>query len=117
MINYEPYIQKAIEIQENKQRLLEIKYINAWETAEKAAYILKNEYFANEVILFGSLLHKQFFSLTSDIDIAVSGIPSDRFFYALYGVGFLSDIKIEMVDIEECKDYIKEIIKKEGIKL
>ncbi|PIX16073.1 nucleotidyltransferase domain-containing protein [Candidatus Desantisbacteria bacterium CG_4_8_14_3_um_filter_40_12] len=117
MVNYEPYIQKAIEIRENKQRLLEIRYANAWETARKAAHILKNEYSADEVILFGSLLHKQFFSLTSDIDVAVSGIPCDKFFQALYAVGFLSDIRVEMVDIEECRDYIKEIIKKEGIKL
>ena len=117
MVNYEPYIQKAIEIRENKQRLLEIRYANACETARKAAHILKNEYSADEVILFGSLLHKQFFSLTSDIDVAVSGIPCDKFFQALYAVGFLSDIRVEMVDIEECRDYIKEIIKKEGIKL
>ncbi|MFH1097214.1 MAG: nucleotidyltransferase domain-containing protein [Candidatus Desantisbacteria bacterium] len=117
MVTYESYIQKAIEIKENQQRLLEVRYTDAWETARKAAFILKNEYSANEVILFGSLLHKQFFSLASDIDVAVSGLPSDKFFQALYKVGFLSDIKIEMVDIEECRDYIKEIIKKEGIKL
>ncbi|MFH1963834.1 MAG: nucleotidyltransferase domain-containing protein [bacterium] len=117
MVSYESYIQKAREIEENKQRLLEVRYADAWETVKKAAHILKNEYSANEVILFGSLLHKQSFSLSSDIDVAVSGIPCDRFFQALYTVGFLSDIRVEMVDIEECRDYIKEIIKKEGIRL
>lgn len=117
MVDYESYIRKSMEIKENRQRLLEIRYVNAWEIARKAACILKDEYSANEVILFGSLLHKQFFSLTSDIDVAVSGISYDKFFDALYRVGFLSDIEIEMVDIEECRDYIKEIIKKEGIKL
>ncbi len=117
MVDYESCIQKAIEIKEKKQRLLEVRYADAWEIARKAAGILKKEYSANEVILFGSLLHKQFFSLVSDVDIAVSGIPADRFFQALYRVGFLSDIKVEMVDIEECRDYIKEIIKKEGIRL
>lgn len=117
MADYEPYIQKAIETKENNQRLLEVRYSDAWEIARKAASILKNEYFADEVILFGSLLHKELFSLNSDIDVAVRGIPCDRFFQALYAVGFLSDIRVEMVDIEECRDYIKEVIKKEGIRL
>ncbi len=117
MVNYESYIQKAMEMREDKQRLLEIRYVNAMETARKAAHILKNEYSANEVILFGSLLHKEFFTLNSDIDVAARGIPCGMFFQALYAVGFLSDIRVEMVDIEECRDYIKEVIKKEGIRL
>ncbi len=67
MVNYESYIQKAMEMREDKQRLLEIRYVNAMETARKAAHILKNEYSANEVILFGSLLHMRLNRKTGEI--------------------------------------------------
>lgn len=116
-MNLAPYIQGAIKERVNKQQLIQRRYEDAWVIAKKAASILKQEYSASEVIAFGSLLHKELFSLTSDIDLAVSGISADRFFQAFYGVAFLGDMKIEVVDIEECKDYIKESIKREGIKL
>lgn len=116
-VNYAPYIQGTVKRKKTTQQLLKRRYKYAWEIAKKASSILKQEYFATEVIVFGSLLHKELFSLTSDIDLAVNGIPPDRFFHAFYKVAFLEDIKVEIVDIEECKDYIRESIKKEGVKL
>lgn len=117
LVNYAPYIRGTDKRRKTTQQLLERRYKSAWEVAKKAASILKQEYSATEVIAFGSLLHKELFSPTSDIDLAVSGIPSDRFFQAFYKVAFLEDIRVEIVDIEECKDYIRESIKKEGMKL
>ncbi len=38
MADYESYIQKSLEIKENNQRLLEVRYADAWETARKAAF-------------------------------------------------------------------------------
>ena len=54
----------------------------AMSAARKAAKLLKTEFGAKEVILFGSLARRGSFSLYSDIDLAVRGIVPEKFFAA-----------------------------------
>jgi len=115
-MDYTPYIQRVIKEREEMAKELRAKYKRAWEVAKNAAEILKNEYCAKEVILFGSLLHEELFHSKSDIDLSVSGIPPQKFFQAMYKVAFLDEeIEVELVDKEDCKGYILEAIEKEGI--
>ena len=51
--------------------------------ARKAAKLLKTEYGAKEVILFGSLARRVGFTRWSDIDLASRGIPSEKFLTAM----------------------------------
>ncbi|WP_017306840.1 nucleotidyltransferase domain-containing protein [Spirulina subsalsa] len=55
-----------------KQRLaaLEKRRTHGLEIAQKAAYMLKTEFMASRVVLFGSLLNQTFHE-NSDIDLAV----------------------------------------------
>lgn len=55
-----------------------MKKSHAIELANQAAQIFK-ESGASSVILFGSLNSNEFDESSSDIDIAVAGIPIDRF--------------------------------------
>lgn len=93
-------------------------YNQAWAKARQAAEVLKKSYTAKRVILFGSLLDKDVFDSNSDIDIAVSGIP-DRKFYEAVGIimQVVFPFKVDLVDINECRESIKRTIESEGVSL
>ena len=44
--------------------------------ASEAADLLKREYGATRVVLYGSLAHGAWWSATSDIDLAAEGTPA-----------------------------------------
>jgi uncharacterized protein len=89
---------------------------HAWEIAHQAARILKEEFGASRVVLFGSLLHPELFHMRSDIDLAVWDIQS--YFRA---VSHLMDIDPEigfdLVPVEDARPCIMEVIEQEGVEL
>lgn len=83
--------------------------------ARKAAKLLKSEFGATEVILFGSLARRVGFTLWSDIDLASRGIPSEKFLTAMETVLYLSpEFKIDLVELETCSPALLKSIEKEG---
>jgi len=58
--------------------------------ARKAANLLKSEFGAEKVLVFGSLLHESSFTLWSDIDLSASGIAADKYYAAVAAVSDLS---------------------------
>lgn len=93
-------------------------YLKAWNDARKAAEILKDEYGARDVWIFGSLTDKNRFHKRSDIDLAEAGIPDNKFYSAYAHITRLvKDCDIDLVDKDNCKEYIKKAIEKEGIKI
>ncbi len=94
------------------------RYKIAWNTARDAANILKQKYKADKVVVFGSLLYKSRFNKWSDIDLAVWGVPDNRF-YAAVGeiIGLDSKFKIDVVDYNDCKSSLQKVIKNEGIEV
>jgi predicted nucleotidyltransferase len=92
------------------------RYHLAWEEAKKAGAILKSDFNADRTVLFGSLTDPDRFDENSDIDLAVSGISDDRFYAAVGAVtSLVKNFKIDLVDINDCKDYLKKAIAEEGI--
>ena len=55
----------------------------AWRTAHRVAAMLYEDFGATQVAVFGSLTKRESFTKWSDIDIAVWGIPSDKYFRAV----------------------------------
>jgi predicted nucleotidyltransferase len=55
----------------------------AWKLARKAAKVLRKQYHAERVAVFGSLLHESRFTEWSDVDIAAWGIAPDQTFRAI----------------------------------
>src|SRR6266508_2756355 len=83
--------------------------------ARKAAKLLKSEFGATEVILFGSLARRVGFRRWSDIDLASRGIPSDKYLTAMDTVLYLSpEFKIDLVELETCPPSLLKSIEKEG---
>jgi predicted nucleotidyltransferase len=83
--------------------------------ARKAAKLLKSEFGATEVILFGSLARRVGFTRWSDIDLASRGIPSDKYLTAMDTVLYLSpEFKIDLVELETCSPSLLKSIEKEG---
>jgi len=83
--------------------------------AHKAAKLLKNEFDASEVILFGSLARRGSFSLYSDIDLAVRGIAPEKVFAASAAIERVDvNFQIDLVDLETCPAALLKKIEKDG---
>ena len=81
----------------------------------KAAKLLRAEYSAAKIYVFGSLARHGGFSLWSDIDIAAAGIPAKQFFEAVGVVtGLSSEFKIDLVDLGTCSPAILKSIQETG---
>lgn len=94
------------------------RYEAAWEVAKKAAIILKNSYDAKKVAIFGSLTNRSSFTDWSDIDIAVWGIPDEKFYAAVGAITSLTtEFKIDLVDISGCRASLRNAVEIEGIEL
>ena len=105
--------------QDNSTALRQKRYDLAWEEAKKVGSVLKSDFNAERTILFGSLTDPNRFNKNSDIDLAVSGIPDERFYAAVGAItGIVRNFKIDIVDLNDCKDYLKKAIaEKEGIEI
>lgn len=95
---------------------LDVRYHRAWQKARIAADILKKEYGAEKVWVFGSLIQKDRFNQKSDIDLAEVGIPDDKFYSAIAAITrVVRDFEIDLVDMKSCRDALKKAIEEEGI--
>jgi len=83
--------------------------------ARKAARLLKTEFGAKEVILFGSLARRAGFTRWSDIDLAARGIPPLRFYEAVgVIIGLSAEFKIDLADLDDCSKTMRASIEAEG---
>jgi uncharacterized protein len=90
----------------------------AMRQARRAAELLKREFGATRVVLFGSLAHRLWFTPWSDIDLAVWGIAPSEFYRAAGTVLELTnDFKIDVVDPETCRPSVRTEIEEDGIDL
>lgn len=65
------------------------------------------------VWLFGSILDPQRFTLSSDVDIAVDGLPPQSFLDA-YREGMDSAVPLDVLDIATARPEIRAVILREG---
>ncbi|MCX7838936.1 MAG: nucleotidyltransferase domain-containing protein [Anaerolineae bacterium] len=89
----------------------------AMRQARRAARVLKREFGATRVVLFGSLAHRLWFTRWSDIDLAVWGITPEQFYRAASRVAEASSFKIDIVDPTTCHPLVQQEIVEDGIEL
>lgn len=90
----------------------------AWRVARRAARLLRDQYGAHKVVVFGSLVHEAWFTPWSDIDLAAWGIPPDRFYGAVAAVTGLSPtFQVDLVDSDACRSSLRAVVEREGIEL
>lgn len=114
----EIYRRTARKRREEQQRLLARRRQRAWEVARRAARILKDEFKARKVVVFGSLVHEGSFSTHSDVDLAVWGVPAESFLRAVARVLEIDpEIPVDLVEAEEAQPSLKRRIEEEGVVL
>ena len=83
--------------------------------AQKAATLLKQEFGVVRVVLFGSVLGREFHE-SSDLDLAVWGLPESLYFKAIARLEGLDGFVIDLVEAQHALPHIADAIK-EGIEL
>ena len=90
----------------------------AWQEAKRASRILKTQFGATRVVVFGSLVRKAGFTRWSDVDIAAWGIAPEDTFSAIGVISELdSDIAINLVDVNTARTSLLDVIERDGIEL
>jgi len=111
----EVYRAHARHLQAEKDQSIAKRRLDALEVARQAADVLKNQFGATSVVLFGSLAHNHWFSTTSDIDLAVTGVDPDSYFFAVAQLQIIHmDFKIDLVLRDRCKPSLAQQIAIEG---
>ncbi|MEN9232449.1 MAG: nucleotidyltransferase domain-containing protein [Thermostichus sp. DG02_5_bins_236] len=88
----------------------------AWKEVAQMAQVLRQDFGASRVVVFGSLA-KGRFAEESDIDLAVAGIPKERFFEALAKVNRHSRRWVDLKPLEDLDPYFCQRILQTGIEL
>ena len=89
-----------------------------WVVARAAAALLRAEYGAERVVVFGSLLHPEWFGERSDVDLAVWGLPGDRYFRAVAAVNDIEGaFGVDLVEPAQCRPGLRAAIESEGVEL
>lgn len=81
-----------------------------------AARLLRDRYGARRVVLFGSLARGTP-NLSSDVDLAVEGIPPERYFTALSDLMGLFECPVDLVEVETASDSLLTRLGVEGQEL
>ncbi len=99
------YLASAQQGQQKHQAALEKRRTYGLEIAQQAAAILKTEFGASRVVLFGSLLSHTFHE-NSDIDLAVWDLPEKGYFKAVSKLLGLSEFEIDLVEVQSARPEI-----------
>jgi predicted nucleotidyltransferase len=87
----------------------------AWELARQAAEMLRRDFAAVRVVVFGSLVQEGRFTEWSDVDLAAWGLDSKNWLKAIGAVQRLSDeIELNVVDVGSCSPELLAAIEREG---
>lgn len=86
--------------------------------AHQAAILLKRRFAVQRVILFGSLADGDWFSDSSDIDIAVEGLAPGDYWEAWRLVeSVISERPVDLVEIEAAGESLRRLIERQGVEL
>jgi predicted nucleotidyltransferase len=102
---------------QEQQELVQLQE-RAWQAARSAARLLKEQFGATRVVVFGSLVHEGCFTRWSDVDVAAWGLhPEDTF----RAIGAVMDVGTEtgvnLVDVGACRSSLLATIEREGVDL
>lgn len=88
----------------------------AWHLARLAADLLKTQYGAPLVAVFGSLTHPDRFTQWSDVDLAAWGLTATNWLKASAAVRALTnDIELNVVDVATCSPELLAAIERDGV--
>ena len=84
----------------------------------QAAAELKTRFKIKRVILFGSLANADWFTLDSDVDLAVEGLTSEDYWQAWrLAEEIINTRQVDFVELETAKESLRQAILRYGIEL
>lgn len=90
----------------------------AWAAARQAAQLLREQFKATRIVVFGSLARESGFTRWSDVDIAAWGLAPEDTFRAIGAVMDLEvEIPVNLVDVNTCRPPLLSAIDRDGIDL
>lgn len=99
-------------------RLRRKRRMHALEVARDAARLLRAEFGAGQVWLFGSLAEGTHFTERSDIDLAATGLTASTHLEALGKLLRLSpDFEFDLVDLGRCPPGLRRAVEQSGVPL
>jgi hypothetical protein len=103
-------------VEHERRRMGDLRAQQLRERLGPAVSMLRERYGITEVTLFGSLAAGGA-SSESDLDLAVRGLPAERYFEALADLMELIGAPIDLVRLEAAVDSLRDRIEAEGARL
>jgi predicted nucleotidyltransferase len=92
------------------------RHARAWDVARRGAQMLKDQFGAARVAVFGSVLRPEFFYERSDVDLAVWGLDERLYLRAVSRLLDLDpEISVDLVEMEFAPSRLREAIEQEGM--
>lgn len=99
----------------DRQKIIDRRYASAESDFGRIVAMIVRKYRPERVYQWGSLLRKERFTEISDIDIAVEGLADSSLFFALLSdVEDMTDLPVDVVEIEHLDLLHVESIKRKG---
>jgi predicted nucleotidyltransferase len=112
------YQETARRRQAEGSRRLTRRREHAWEVARQAAALLRRQFGAGQVLVFGSLVRSHLFHSRSDVDLAVWGLEERQYYRAVAQVLALDPaVEIDLVRVEEAPASLLVCIEREGVEI
>jgi uncharacterized protein len=97
---------------------VQARWNEAWQLIPELARMLREEFGATKIKVFGSAVSADYFSDQSDIDIAAWDIPIAQYLSAVLAVNeFHEGFKVDLLDPSLCRVVLRQKIEKEGIEM
>lgn len=115
MVNPEhlAYWRRAISTQRQHQQQA---VADAWVEVRQIAQLLRQQFGATRIIVFGSLVRDRFQD-QSDLDLAVAGIAKDRYFEAVAAANGCSQRWVDLKPLEELEPYFRQRVLDTGVEI
>lgn len=95
---------------------VQARFDRAWELIPELAKLLRVEFGATNIKVFGSALHVDDFYLDSDIDLVAWDIPAEGYLQAMLQVDEYSDeFSVDLVNPRLCRPGLRSVIEREGL--
>ena len=89
----------------------------ALQLAQAAAGLLRADFGATEVLLFGSLAEGEPFGLHSDIDLAARGLGAAHYKALGRLLSMSPDFEFDLVDLDSCSSGLRDAVESHGVVL
>ena len=90
---------------------------SAQSDATRIARFLRQQGASRVVGIGSAFVPDRRFTTRSDIDLAVEGLPPERFFRASAKAAAMTTFELDIVPVESATDYLRQAIHDEGVEL